>query len=123
MRLIGLSVLVLSMLSASSVALAQTGPVYRTGRGVTVPEVLKEIRPRHTPASMERRIEGSVMMDVVVEADGTVGEGKVTKSLDVESGLDQQAIDAMKQWEFKPGTYEGKPVAVEITVELSYRLR
>jgi periplasmic protein TonB len=72
---------------------------------------------------MERRIQGRVLLEAIVEADGRVGEVRVTESLDQESGLDQEAIAALKQWEFRPGTHEGKPVAVGITVEMQFRLK
>ena len=47
----------------------------------------------------------------------------MTKSLDEKYGLDAQAVTAMKKWRFKPGTKDGKPVAVEVMVEMSFKLR
>ena len=46
---------------------------------------------------------------------------RVTESLDTEYGLDQQALEAVKQWEFRPGTKDGKPVAVRVHIELTFR--
>ena len=48
---------------------------------------------------------------------------QISKSLDAEYGLDQQAIKAAKQWKFKPGTREGTPVAVEVTIEMTFTLK
>jgi protein TonB len=47
----------------------------------------------------------------------------VTRSLDAEYGLDQEAIAAAKKWKFKPGTRQGKPVPVLVTIELTFTLR
>jgi TonB family protein len=55
--------------------------------------------------------------------DGSVGEVKVTRSLDPIFGLDQEAIKAAKQWKFMPGTRFGQPVPVLVTIELSFTLR
>jgi protein TonB len=47
----------------------------------------------------------------------------VAKSLDTEHGLDQQAVDATRQWTFEPGTMKGQPVPVEITIEMTFTLK
>ena len=91
--------------------------------GVTMPVPTREIKPSYTSAAMEQHIEGNVAMDVVVLDTGKVGEVKVTESLDKEYGLDMQAVEAAKQWEFKPGTKDGKPVAVRVTLQMTFRLK
>jgi protein TonB len=62
-------------------------------------------------------------LDTVVLADGTVGDVRVARSLDAVNGLDRQAVKAMKQWRFKPGLKDGKPVAVRVQVEMSFTLK
>jgi protein TonB len=91
--------------------------------GVTMPVATREIKPSYTSAAMEQHIEGNVAMDVVVLDTGKVGEVKVTESLDTEYGLDMQAVEAAKLWEFKPGTKDGKPVAVRVTLRMTFRLK
>jgi TonB family protein len=59
----------------------------------------------------------------VVLPDGTVGSVEVVRSLDATFGLDQEAIKAAKQWRFRPGTRLGEPVAVLVTIELTFTLR
>jgi TonB family protein len=59
----------------------------------------------------------------VVLADGNVGDVTVARSLDTTYGLDQQAVNAAKQWTFKPGTKDGKPVAVRVNIELKFTLK
>jgi TonB family protein len=102
---------------------AQTRQVYRPGNGVTLPQVIKEVRAEYTPAAMSARIDGSVLLDAVVEADGSISDVAVVKSLDQQHGLDAEAIAALRQWQFKPGLREAKPVAVLIAVEMTFTLR
>jgi protein TonB len=91
--------------------------------GVKMPVIVTEVKPDYTPEAKKARIQGLVELSVVVNADGTVGEVKVTKSLDEKYGLDQQAVNAMKQWLFTPATKDGKPVAVRVTVEMTFSLK
>ena len=102
---------------------AQTTKVYKPGDGVTLPTVVREVKPRYTPEAMQQKIQGSVWLRAVVLDSGDVGDVQVTKSLDGTYGLDDEAIKAAKQWKFKPGTREGKPVAVEITIQLTFTLK
>lgn len=102
-------------------ALAQSGEVYQIGNGVTSPKLIKEVKPVYPEAAKSRRVNGIVEMTAVVLADGTVGEVKVTRSLDED--LDREAVKAAKQWLFEPGTKDGKPVAVQIDIELSFKVR
>ena len=91
--------------------------------GVTLPVPVRSIKPGYTAAAMDARIEGKVVLSVVVLDDGKVGEVTVTQSLDKEYGLDTQAVEAAKQWLFKPGTKDGKPVAVRVDLEMTFTLK
>lgn len=104
-------------------AVRQDTTVYRPGDGVTLPAVISEVKPKYTPEAMERKIQGSVWLEAVVLETGDVGNIQVTRSLDAGYGLDREAIDAAKQWKFKPGTRHGKPVAVVVTIELTFTLK
>jgi TonB family protein len=94
---------------------------YKPGDGVSAPVMVKEVKPQYTAGAMRAKVQGAVTLECVVQPDGTVGEVRVTKALD--PGLDQEAIKAVKQWRFKPGTKDGKPVRVLITLELTFTLR
>jgi TonB family protein len=72
---------------------------------------------------MQARIQGSVWVTAVVWSTGEVRNVTVVRSLDKELGLDDEAIKAMLQWKFEPGTRDGKPVPVEITVEFTFTLK
>lgn len=97
--------------------------VHKPGNGVSLPTVVKEVKPQYTAAAMKQKIQGSVWLLCVVGEKGTITDVQVTRSLDTEFGLDQAAIDAARQWTFRPGRKDGKPVAVQITIELTFTLR
>lgn len=99
------------------------GGAYRPGSGITLPTVLREVKPAYTADAMRAKVQGSVWLECIVMPDGSVGEVKVTRSLDPIFGLDQEAIKAAKQWRFRPGMRQGEPVPVIITIELTFTLR
>ena len=99
------------------------GGAYRPGSGITLPTVLREVRPAYTADAMRAKVQGSVWLECIVMPDGSVGDVKVTRSLDPIFGLDQEAIRAAKQWRFRPGMRQGEPVPVIITIELTFTLR
>jgi protein TonB len=85
--------------------------------------LLREVKPQYTAEAMRAKVQGRVMLECIVLADGTVGNVEVLRSLDPTFGLDQEAIKAAKQWRFDPGTRFGEPVAVLVTIELTFTLR
>ena len=99
------------------------GGVYRPGSGVVNPRIIREVKPQYTADAMRAKVQGTVLLECVVNADGSVGRVDVVKSLDATFGLDQEAIKAAKQWRFVPGTRFGEPVAVLVTIELTFTLR
>ena len=95
--------------------------VYHPGQdGVGDPVLTREVKPNYTEDAKRRQVQGTVELSVVVRADGSVGDTRITKSLDAD--LDQQAIKAVKQWQFKPATKSGKPVNVQVSIELTFTL-
>jgi len=98
------------------------GPM-RPGNGITNPVMLKEVKPNYTAEGMRLKIQGTVYLEAVVLKNGTVGDVRVTKSLDRAAGLDDEAIRAAKQWMFVPAKDKnGKPVDIYVTLELAFRL-
>jgi TonB family protein len=110
-------------LAAALVASAAAqSEVYKPGNGVKSPVIVREVKPNYTKDAMDRKVQGRVEMECVVLTDGTVDANvKVTKSLDTD--LDEQAIIALRQWRFRPGTKDGTPVAVQVNVEMTFTLR
>jgi TonB family protein len=99
------------------------GGVYKPGAGITLPRVLQEVKPQYTADAMRAKVQGSVWLECIVMPDGSVGNVRVTRSLDPVFGLDQEAIKAARQWRFAPGMKAGEPVPVMITIELTFTLR
>jgi TonB family protein len=99
------------------------GGFYQPGNGVLSPEVIFEKKPNYTPDAMRGRIQGTAWVAAVVLADGTVGEAHIVRSLDSAFGLDEEAIKAVKQWRFRAGTRFGKPVPVQVVIEVSFTMR
>jgi protein TonB len=99
------------------------GGTYRPGNGVTIPQLVREVKPSYTADAMRAKVQGTVWLECVVMPDGSVGRVEVVRSLDSTFGLDQEAIKAAKQWRFRPGTRFGEPVPVLITIELAFTLR
>jgi TonB family protein len=90
------------------------------GSSLRLPRVLREVKPQYTLEAMRAKIQGTVLLDCVVKADGTVGAVEVLRSLD-KTGLDQEAIKAAKAWQFEPGTRNGEPpVGLLQTYEFGY---
>src|SRR5215210_7674185 len=88
---------------AVALGAAQTETVYQPGDGVSLPKVVTSVQPAYTNEAMQQRIEGKVLLELVVAKDGSVGGVKVSRSLDSVYGLDDNAVKAAKQWTFKPG--------------------
>jgi TonB family protein len=97
----------------------QTAPA-RIGNGVTAPQVLRKVAPKYTKEAAKAKLEGTVIVFVVVDSDGHPRDLRVLRPLGF--GLDEKAIEAVSKWEFRPGTKDGKPVAVQATIEVNFRL-
>jgi periplasmic protein TonB len=99
------------------------GGAYRPGNGVTQPTLVREVKPNYTADAMRAKIQGVVWLEAVVMENGSVGQVRVTRSLDPTFGLDQEAERTVKKWLFRPGTRLGQPVPVVIEIEMSFTLR
>jgi TonB family protein len=78
------------------------GGVYRPGGAVAPPRVLVEVKPTYTSDALLKKIQGSIVLELVVRRDGTPADIRVIRSLDP-GGLDEQAVVAARQWRFEPG--------------------
>jgi TonB family protein len=87
------------------------------------PKLLREVKPSYTHAAMAAKIQGEVLLETVVLTDGRAGTIRILRSLDAVSGLNDEAVRALRGWRFSPGTFEGRPVPVVITVGIVFTLR
>lgn len=97
------------------------GGPFRPGSGIEPPSLLREVKPDYSEEARRRGIEGDVVMEIVVEANGRVGQVRVIQGLGY--GLDDRAITAVRQWTFKPATRRGSPVSVMVEVAMEFKLR
>ena len=97
------------------------GGPYRPGAGITPPSILREVKPDYTEDARRRGINGDVELEIIVRSDGTVADVRLLRGLG--AGLDQRAIDAVRQWRFTPARRFGTPVDVIVEVAVEFRLR
>jgi len=96
------------------------GGVYKVGGGVTAPVLLHKIEPEYSEEARKAKYQGTVLLYIEVSPDGRATNIKVARSLGL--GLDEKAIEAVRQWKFKPGYKNGQPVTVAATIEVNFRL-
>ena len=97
------------------------GGPYRAGSGVEPPRLLREVKAQYTDEARRRGITGNVLLEIVITRDGTVGDVSIRRGLG--AGLDQRAIDAVRQWSFAPARRLGTPVDVIVEVAVEFMLR
>jgi len=93
---------------------------YRVGGDVKAPVAIKHVNPRYPEEARKNHVSGIVIVEALVDKTGHVTNAVVLKPLPF--GLDQEALDAVKQWEFQPGTLDGKPVDVLFNLTINFRL-
>lgn len=97
------------------------GGPYRPGSGIEPPTLLREVRADYTEDARRRGLTGDVVLEIVVRRDGGVGDIKVLQGLG--SGLNDRAVQAVRQWRFSPARHQGVPVDVIVEVAVEYKLR
>jgi periplasmic protein TonB len=97
------------------------GGPYRPGSGIEPPRLLREVKADYTDEARRLGIKGEVVLELVVRRDGTVSDVKVLRRLG--AGLDDRAIQAVRQWRFAPATRHGTPVDVIVQVAVDFNLR
>jgi TonB family protein len=113
----------MSALSTNVSRVAGEEPTSVQSGEVIRPKVVSSVNPQYTAAALKARIQGAILLAVVVLPDGTVGKVRIAQSLDSVYGLDDEAVKAVKQWRFEPGTRHGKPVAVEVEITMTFSLK
>ena len=98
------------------------GGVYRPGGAVSAPRLIKEVTPKYTSEALRRRIQGTVVLEVIVAGDGCASHIRIVRSLD-RGGLDDEAVSAVAQWRFEPGRLAGAPVEVLVTIMVDFLIR
>src|SRR5207249_9418138 len=88
----------------------------RVGSGVTAPTVIHRVEPQYSEEARKARYQGTVVLEAIVRRDGTCDIIRVVRSLGF--GLDENAMQALKQWRFRPGMRNGVPVDISLNIEV-----
>ncbi|MGA2724919.1 MAG: TonB family protein [Bryobacteraceae bacterium] len=97
-----------------------TAQISKVGNGVSAPMLLHKVEPSYSLEARAAKVQGMVLLYVVIGADGRASDVQLRKG--VGYGLDEQALDAVTQWTFKPGTRDGMAVPVQAMIEVNFRL-
>jgi protein TonB len=97
------------------------GGPYRPGSGIAPPRLLREVKADYTEDARQRGISGDVVLEIVVRRDGSVGDIRILKGL--AGGLNDRAVQAVRQWRFSPASRQGAPVDVIVEVAVEFKLR
>ena len=96
------------------------GGIYKVGGGVSAPKTIFAPDPDYSEEARKATFQGTVVLWMIVAPDGRARDIRVVRSLGM--GLDEKAIEAVRTWRFDPARKDGQPVAVQISVEVSFRL-
>jgi periplasmic protein TonB len=96
------------------------GGVYKVGGGISAPQAISAPDPDYTEEARRAKKQGTCVLWLIVDAAGRPRDIKVVRGLGL--GLDAKAMEAVRQWRFQPALKDGKPVDVQISVEVEFHL-
>ncbi|MFN7938415.1 MAG: TonB family protein [Bryobacteraceae bacterium] len=99
---------------------APRGEVHKMGGSVEKPSLVSKIEPVYTDEARAAHYQGTVVLSIEIHPDGKPHNVRVVRGLGL--GLNEQAMDAVSRWQFRPGTKDGQPVTVGATIEVNWRL-
>jgi TonB family protein len=96
------------------------GGAYRVGGGVSAPKAVYSPDPEYSEEARKAKYQGTVLLWVIVGPDGRTHDIKVSRPLGM--GLDEKAMEAVRNWKFEPAQLNGQPVAVQVNIEVNFHL-
>ncbi|MFZ0418653.1 MAG: energy transducer TonB [Candidatus Sulfotelmatobacter sp.] len=96
------------------------GGVFKVGGGISAPQPLSTPDPEYTEQARIAKTQGTCILWLIVDDQGRPRDIRVVRGLGM--GLDAKAIEAVKQWKFQPSMKDGRPVSVQISVEVGFKL-
>jgi TonB family protein len=96
------------------------GGVYKVGGGISAPQAISAPDPNYTEEARRAKKQGTCILWLIVDAAGHPRDLKVIRGLGL--GLDEKALEAVRQWRFQPALKDGRPVDVQISVEVEFHL-
>lgn len=100
-------------------ALERLHPV-RVGGNIRVPVKIHDVKPVYPADAQANRVQGVVILEALIDTDGTIAAARVLRSI---PGLDEAALDAVRQWKFTPTLLNGNPVGVVMTTTVNFTLQ
>ena len=100
------------------------GPTFAGVGDVSLPELIAEskVKPLYPELARVARLEGNVILQAVIHADGSVGDIRVLRCNRSNLGFEQAAVEAVRQWRYRPALQNGRPVDVYFTVFVDFKL-
>ncbi len=98
----------------------QDDTIYQPGNGVSAPKLVTDVKPQYPADAVRRGVTGVVLLQCVVDRDGVPTSLEVVRPLDED--LDQVGLRTLRQWRFEPGRKDGRPVLVQIQVEMAFSI-
>ncbi len=96
------------------------GGLYHVGGGVSAPQLIFAPDPEFSDEARRAKYQGVCVVSLIVDSQGNPQRVQVVRHLGM--GLDEKAVEAVKQYRFKPATLQGKPVPVEVNIEVNFRI-
>ncbi len=96
------------------------GGVYKIGGGVSAPVVIHSVDPEFSEEARKAKVAGNVLVAIIVDANGHPQHVRVIRGIGM--GLDEKAVEAVRQYLFKPAMMNGKPVAVEVNFDVNFQI-
>ena len=96
------------------------GGLMSVGGGVSAPQVIHSVQPEFTDDARRANYQGNVSVQLIVDSEGNPQNVRLVGHLGM--GLDEKAIEAVKQYRFRPAMYQGHPVAVQILIDVDFHL-
>jgi TonB family protein len=90
------------------------------GVGMSPPTVLQRVEPKYTAEAARAGLSGTVVLQAVIKSDGTVDVLRVVRGLP--AGLTDSAIEAIKQWQFRPGQKDGQNADIALNIEVNFNI-
>jgi len=87
---------------------------------LTYPSVIHRAEPEYTKAALNAKLQGTVILSLVIGVDGVPSEITVAQGLRM--GLDKEGVKCLKLWRFKPATRHGEVIPMKATMEVNFRL-
>jgi TonB family protein len=96
------------------------GGVFKVGGGISAPQAVSTPDPEYTEEARNAKAQGTCVLWMIVDDQGRPRDIKVVRGLGF--GLDAKAVEAVRQWRFQPAMKDGRPVNVQISVEVGFKL-